>query len=126
MVDPVKIASLFAAGRLAFGVGLIAAPGRIAGGWIGDDAGRPAAKIAVRGLGARDVALSAGALAAREDDARLASWVAAAVVCDLADIGITLATPADALPSNARWGTVALAGASALLGAVLYRALDRR
>ena len=125
MADPAKLASLFAAGRLAFGAGLIAAPGKVAGGWIGADADRPAARIAVRGLGARDVALSGGALAARDDEARLARWVAAAVVCDLADIGITLATPADALPSNARWGTVALAGASALAGAVLYRALDR-
>jgi len=51
--------------------------------------------------------------------------MAAAVVCDLADVAITLATPADALPVNARWGTVALAGASALAGAVLYRVLDR-
>ncbi len=125
MADAAKIASLFAAGRLVFGVGLAAAPGKVAGGWLGSDADRPAARVAIRGLGVRDVALSAGALSVRDDDARLANWVAAAVVCDLADIGITLATPADALPANARWGTVALAGVSALVGAVLYRALDR-
>jgi hypothetical protein len=125
MADPAKIATSFAAGRLAFGVGLLVAPGKVAGGWIGGDAARPAAKVVVRGLGARDIALSAGALAARGDQSRLATWVAAAVICDLADVGITLATPADVLPSNARWGTVALGGGSALLGAVIYRALRR-
>jgi len=116
---------LFAAGRLAFGIGLIAAPGKVADGWIGADARRPATTLVIRGLGARDVALSVGALGARDDPARLAGWVAAAIGCDLADIAITLATPEDALPANARWGTVALAGVSALAGALAYRALDR-
>ncbi|HEU0019599.1 MAG TPA: hypothetical protein VFQ14_04840 [Thermoleophilaceae bacterium] len=125
MADPAKLASLFAVGRLAFGAGLMAVPDKVAGGWIGEDARRPAVKIAVRGLGARDIALSAGALATRDDPARLAGWVAAAIGCDLADMAITLATPADALPANARWGTVALAGGSALAGALLYCALDR-
>ncbi len=125
MPGPTKLASLFAVGRLAFGIGLLAAPGKVATGWIGADARRPATTLVIRGLGARDVVLSAGALASRDDPARLAGWVAAAVGCDLADIAITLATPADALPSNARWGTVALAGGSALAGALLYRDLDR-
>lgn len=125
MADTAKLASSFAAGRSLFGVGLLAAPGKVAAGWIGGDVQRPAVQLVVRALGARDVALGAGALASRERPERLATWIAAGVVCDLADIGITLATPADALPSNARWGTVALAGASALVGAVLYRALDR-
>jgi hypothetical protein len=125
MPDAAKLASSFAAGRSLFGAGLLAAPGKVAAGWIGDDVHRPAARLVVRALGARDVALGAGAFASRDRPERLATWIAAGVVCDLADIGITLATPADALPSNARWGTVALAGASALAGAVLYRALDR-
>jgi hypothetical protein len=125
MADAAKLASLYAAGRLVFGAGLAAAPGKVASGWIGADANRPAARVVIRGLGVRDMALSAGALSVRDDDARMANWLAAAVVCDLADIGITLATPADALPANARWGTVALAGVSALVGAVLFRSLDR-
>jgi hypothetical protein len=53
----------FALGRIAFGAGLLAAPERVAAGWLPGDAGRPGTQVAVRGLGARDIAL-AGAAAA--------------------------------------------------------------
>jgi len=43
----------------------------------------------------------------------------------LADLAATLAAPDEALPANARWATVALAGGSALAGAVLCGALER-
>lgn len=125
MTGSAKRASSFAAGRLLFGIGLLAAPDKTARGWIGDDARRPGVKLVLRALGARDAALGAGALATRDRPDRLAAWIAAGAVCDLADLAITLATPADALPANARWATVALAGGSALGGAALYRALAR-
>ena len=35
----------FALGRIAFGVGLLAAPGRVASGWLGPDAERPARRL---------------------------------------------------------------------------------
>jgi hypothetical protein len=125
MTTPTKLTALVAVGRLAFGVGLIAVPARVAAGWLGDDAERPATQVAIRGLGARDIALSAGALNALGDKARLRRWVLAAAACDLADVAIALATPSDALPANARWGTVALGGGSAVAGLLLYAALDR-
>jgi len=37
----------------------------------------------------------------------------------------TLLAPADALPGNARWGTIALGGGSALAGAAVLTALKR-
>ncbi len=125
MTTPTKVTALVALGRLAFGAGLIAAPARVAAGWIGKDAERPAAQVAIRGLGARDVALSAGALTALGDTDQLRRWVLAAAACDLGDVAIALATPADALPTNARWGTVALGGGAAVAGLLLYAALDR-
>jgi hypothetical protein len=104
----------FALGRIAFGAGLLAAPERVAAGWLPGDAARPGTRVAVRGLGARDVALATGvALAARKRP-----WLIACLACDLADIGATLAA-GEALPSRARWGTVALAGAAAAVGAGL-------
>jgi len=125
MTTPTKLTALVALGRLAFGAGLIAAPDRVASGWLGEDAQRSAAQVAIRGLGARDVALSAGTLAALGDTAQLRRWVLAAAVGDVSDVAIALATPSDALPANARWGTVALGGGTALAGLLLYAALDR-
>jgi hypothetical protein len=125
MTTPTKLTALVALGRLVFGVGLIAAPARVASGWLGDDAARPAAQVAIRGLGARDIALSAGTLTALGDNAQLRRWVLAAAAGDLSDVAIALATPSDALPANARWGTVALGGGTALAGLLLCAALDR-
>ncbi len=117
--------ALFAAGRMAFGAGLLAAPERVAGGWIGDDAAREPVKIAVRGLGVRDIALSAGLLASMGDDDTLATLLGFIVLCDLGDVAATLAAPGAALPGNARWGTVAMAGGAAAAGAALAAAVKR-
>lgn len=103
----------------------MARPERVAAGWVGKDAERGAVKIVLRGLGARDIALSAGALTAIGDGDRLAAWVAAAIGCDLADVVSTLVAPADALPGNARWGTVALGGGAAAAGALLLAKIAR-
>jgi hypothetical protein len=103
----------------------MARPGRVASGWIGSDAERDTVKIVLRGLGARDVALSVGALAALGDEDRLAHWVAAAIGCDLSDVVSTLAAPPGSLPGNARWGTVGLGGGAALAGALLLAGLKR-
>jgi hypothetical protein len=120
-----QLTTAFALGRLAFGAGLMARPERVASGWVGKDAERGAVKIVLRGLGARDVALSAGALAARGDEDRLAHWIAAAIGCDLSDVVSTLVAPPDSLPGNARWGTVALGGGAALAGALLLAEIKR-
>ena len=84
MTAPTKLTALVALGRLAFGAGLIAAPARVASGWLGADAARSAPQVAIRGLGARDVALSAGALSALGDTHQLRRWVLGAAACDLA------------------------------------------
>ena len=119
------LTAAFAAGRLAFGAALLSAPGRTAQGWIGADAQDEPVKILTRGLGARDIALSAGVLAFLDDEDTLASLLAFTALCDLCDVAATLATPADSLPANARWGTVALAGGAAVAGLALARAAKR-
>ena len=114
----------FALGRIAFGVGLVAAPQKVASGWLAEDAQRPPTQVAIRGLGARDVALAGGAVLAARDGAALRPWLIGCVVCDLADIASTLAAGA-ALPARARWGTVALAGSAAIAGAALTARVDK-
>lgn len=110
-----------ALGRIAFGAGLLAAPARVAQGWIGDDAARAPVQVAVRALGARDVALSAGALALAGDGAKARPWLLAAAACDCVDLAATLAA-GDTLAPRARIGTALLAGGSALAGIALARA----
>ena len=111
----------FALGRIGFGAGLIAAPARVAGGWLAEDAGRPGTKVAVRGLGARDVALAAGLAMSARTGGAMRPWLAACIACDLSDIASTLGAE---LPARARWGTVALAGAAAGMGAALLASVD--
>ena len=119
------LTATFAAARLAFGAGLLAVPERVAKGWIGSDAESESVKIVTRGLGARDIALSSGVLAFLDDEDTLAALLAFTVLCDLCDVASTLAAPADALPGNARWGTVAMAGGAAAAGAALTVAVKR-
>ena len=119
-----KAAVAFAAGRIAFGVGLLAAPQRVAKGWLAGDAQRPPTQVAVRGLGARDVALAAGVVLAAREGTPLRPWLVGCLACDLADIASTLAA-GSALPARARWGTVALAGGAAVAGAALTVRVER-
>jgi hypothetical protein len=119
------LTAAFAIGRMAFGVGLLAIPDRMSSRWIGDDARRLPVQIALRAVGGRDVAIAAGTLAALAGEGSPRPWLAAAALSDMCDVAATLMTPPGMLPANARWGTVALGGGSALAGAALLVALDR-
>jgi hypothetical protein len=113
-------APLYALGRLGYAGGLIAAPGKVAAGWVGpDEAARASTQIALRGLAARDAALALGILGAAVTGRSTRVWLLLCALGDAADLAATLAAPAADLPAKARPGTIALAGGSALLGAGL-------
>lgn len=113
----------FAAGRIAFGAALLAAPERVGKSWLGEPAEHPATHIALRGLGGRDIALAAGAVLATARGSAARPWLALTVASDVLDIAATLAA-GDSVPDRARKGTVALAGGTALLGATLTALVD--
>jgi hypothetical protein len=119
-----KLTLAYAATRTAFGLALLAAPRRLGTSWLGPDADREAVHVALRGLGARDIALAAGAAWAAGTDRELRPWLVGTVAGDLVDLGATLAA-GDSIPRRARMGTLALAGASALAGAALAARTDR-
>lgn len=114
-------ARAIAAGRVLIGAGLLAAPGTVAARWLGADAQRGATQSALRGLGARDLALGAGVLASL-GDGRARPWVAAGVLADGADLAAA-ALAGDAIPSGGRAITVALAGGATVAGVWLLTAL---
>lgn len=113
-MDARLAARLLAAGRLGFGVALFAAPATAGRLWFGQTPG-VAGKTALRGLGARDVAIGVGTLLAADEGGHLEPWLDASVVADVADsVAIILAR--NELDPKPVVGTVMVAGAAALVG----------
>lgn len=113
-----KLAVAFAAARGIYAVALLAAPQRIGASWLGPDAKRAAVHVSIRGLGARDLALSAGTIEAAVRGRPLLPWLLGSAGSDLTDLTATLVA-GDAVPERSRRGTIALAGASAAAAAAL-------
>lgn len=120
MINPALIARFVAAGRIGFGVALALSPERVTTPWLGTDAARPGTRVVTRGLGARDLALGAGALAATGAD--LPVWVAAGIVADAADLAATVAA-GDSLPLAGRVLVGAVAAGGAALGGLALAGL---
>ncbi len=112
-------ATIYAVGRLAYGGGLLFAPKLVAGAWLGPAAAGAPTQVAVRGLAARDATVAVGLLAATLTGRKRRTWLVLCALGDLGDLAATLAAPAGDLPPNARAGTIALAGGSAVIGLVL-------
>lgn len=112
-----KLAVGLAANRALFGLGYLVAPERTARGWVGSLAARPEATILTRALGARDLALSLGALNALRDGDSARNWFAAQTLADAADFMATLAARR-ALPARSVAFALTMAGVStAIAGA---------
>jgi hypothetical protein len=123
-IDTRAAVGALAAGRVALGLAVLAAPEQVTSRWLGAHARHPAVRYLSRSLGARDVALGALALATL-GDARTAARVQLA--CASADAVDALATieARDELPAIGVVGTVTIAGAAALAGVELARRLAR-
>ncbi len=119
-----------AAGRVALGLTALGWPAVPARPWVGAAADDLAARVFGRALGARDLALGLGALAALQRPAAesdsASAWVAAGALSDALDVAASLASWHE-LPRLTRWLVVASAGGAALTGAaaVLTSATSR-
>jgi hypothetical protein len=104
--------------RIAYGAALLIAPDRVAGNrWLGPEARRPAARVPLRGLGAREIALHGAALASYVRGSAIRPFLVASIVGDLADIGATTLAR-ERLPEGSAPATAAVAGGSLLLSAL--------
>jgi hypothetical protein len=110
--------------RIAYGVALVAAPERLTRRWLGPAVAHDPAQVALRGLGAREVLLHAGGLAATLRGGAVRPWLAASVAGDLSDIAAT-AAGRRGLPAGAAPATLAVAGASAAISVAVGALLDR-
>lgn len=109
--------------RVAYGAALLVAPERITKRWLGPARNTAAAKVALRALGAREVAIHALALSAAMRGESLRPWLGASIAGDLNDIAVTFAGRAG-LPRGAAPATAAVAGASAALTAAVLVAAE--
>ena len=109
-----------AAGRVALGLTALAWPAVPARPWVGASADDLAARVFGRALGARDLALGLGALAALQgpgaEPGSAAAWVAAGALSDALDVAASVASWRE-LPRVTRWLVAASAGGAALTGA---------
>lgn len=120
-LSPLTLARGIAAGRLAIGVALVAAPTPASRGWLGATAEEPAGQVAMRALGIRDAILGAITLHTLSHPEVGPRWVATCAVADAVDFGATVAARRGLPPQAA--GVIALAGGSAVAGFALARAL---
>jgi len=109
-----------AAGRVGLGLAALASPSVPARPWVGSSADELGAQVFGRALGARDLALGLGALAAARtapSGARsAAAWYAAGALSDALDVAVTAAAW-PRLPRSTRWLIAATAGGAAVAGA---------
>src|SRR5690349_1707422 len=84
-----KFAVAVAAFRIAYGLGLVAAPGRLTKPWLGPAGKTGPTQVGVRGLGMRDALLHVGLLQAALAGTPLRPWLAASIVGDLTDVAST-------------------------------------
>ena len=113
-------ATAVAAARVAIGVTALAWPLIPARPWVGATADDVAARVFGRALGARDLALGLGALAALQGPAAGAgsarAWVAAGALSDALDVVASVSSWRE-LPRVTRWLVAVSAGGAALAGA---------
>jgi hypothetical protein len=113
-------AGAVAAGRVALGLTALVWPSVPARPWVGGAADGVAARVFGRALGARDLALGLGALAALQGPAgggaSASAWVAAGALSDALDVVASVSSWRE-LPRTGRWLVVAAAGGAALAGA---------
>jgi hypothetical protein len=113
-------AAAVAVGRVGLGVAALVSPSVPARPWVGSSADELGAQVFGRALGARDLALGLGALAAAgnasSDPRSAGAWYAAGALSDALDVAVTVAAW-PRLPRRTRWLVAASAGGAAVAGA---------
>lgn len=113
-----KLVTLYAIGRLAFGVAGLAAPLPAGRALAGDGAAAPDAQAFLRGMGGREIGLGIGLLTTIRTAGPTRPWVIAGVLADASDIA-GIAGAWQHMPPAKRWLGLGMAGAAAGAGAFL-------
>lgn len=105
------------------GATLVATPSLVARTWLGPDGRSAATKVALRAMGARDLAIGVGGLRAIDRGESVAPWLLAGIVADAADAGATLLAFRH-LPRAGRWVVLGVAAGATAVGVWAAGQLD--
>lgn len=110
--------------RTAYGVFMLATPGRVGRPWLGDGAQAAASEVPLRGIGGRELAVHIAGIASVLRGGNSLPWLGASLGGDLTDIAASLADRTR-LPSGGLRATVLTGGGSALMTIALIAAAAR-
>jgi hypothetical protein len=122
-LDEKDVARLLSVGRITVGALMVLAPRRAARLWTGEDEGSAISALAVRGLGARDLAIGMGTLIALEDDGDVSGWLRAGIVSDAGD-ALGVLSNFGKLGGLRRWALLATSCTAVYAGVKAADALD--
>jgi hypothetical protein len=109
-VSPKAVAKAISAGRLGFGVAMMAAPRLVMAKWVGEaEIERPAMDMITRSFGAREILLGFIGLHVAEREGVNKRTLQSLAFCDATDVAVTLARR-EALPRAAVPIMIAVAG----------------
>lgn len=123
MPAPRSIAASVIGLRIAYGAALVMSPARLTRTWLGKSGETGPTQVALRGLGARELLLHAGALLALSRGSAVRPWLAASMAGDVTDI-VSTHLAREELPDGSPLATLAVAGVSALISGGVAAALD--
>jgi hypothetical protein len=112
------------AGRIAFGLALVAVPAKLGESWLGAAGTTPAAQVALRGLGIRDALIGMAQIHTAGDPDRGYRWARTSAFGDITDLVATVAASRD-LARSGVYGTGALAGVAAISSLAASRMMRR-
>ena len=117
------LARMLGLGRVVLGATMVLAPRKSVRGYTGDEMQSFSAGMAMRGMGARDIALGMGLLVALDNDGEVPRWLEAGALADAGDFLSALANFRE-LPTLRRLMWLATAGTATFVGLKLAGSLD--
>ena len=119
-----KPLTLYATGRILFGVATLAAPATAGRILAGDGGAAPDAQAFLRGMGGREIGLGLGLLAMIRANGPVKPWLIAALLADSSDITGIAGAWRHMVPSKRLLG-LGSAGGAAAIGVLVLATLPR-
>lgn len=122
-IEDRDLAEMLGLSRIVLGGATMLAPRRVTRAWTGEHAREAVSLMAVRGLGARDLAIGVGILVALDRNTPVRGWLEASAIADFTDAFGTVSSWRR-LPRWRRLGLLALEVGAGIVALRTAEALD--